>query len=104
MVKLGELARVIRSKNVGPYMVALDIVFDKKESWERVVKSGVISREKIAALYRIRPEKVTDVVEYEPGLAIKISMIRTIPSGNFGDADVLGSQQYGPLHDLEIPG
>jgi hypothetical protein len=103
MTRLGELARVIRSKNVGPYMVALDIVFDKKETWERVVKSGVISREKIAALYRVRPEKVTDVVEYEPGLAIKVSMIRAIPSGSFGDADVLGSQQYGPLHDLEVP-
>jgi hypothetical protein len=70
MTKLGELTRVIRSKNAGPYMVALDIVFDKKESWERVVKSGVIGR--------------------------------AIPSGNFGDAEVLGSQ-YGPLYGSDVP-
>ena len=31
-----------------------------------------------------------------------MSMIRAIPSGNFGDADILGAQQYGPLYGIEI--
>ncbi len=103
MVLLGDLARVVRSKNVGPYMIALDIVFDDRETYERVVSSGVITRERIASLYRVKPETITDVVNYAPGNAIKVSLIRPIPSGNFGDADVLGAQQYAPLHELEIP-
>lgn len=103
IVRLAELARVIRSKNVGPFMIALDIVFDTREDFDRVVRSGAISRESISAIYRIPPETITDVVYYAPGNAIKVSLIRPIPSGNVGDADVLGAQQYAPLHDVEIP-
>lgn len=103
MRRLGTLARVIRSKNVGPYMVALDVVFDDREDYERVVRSGVITRENIARLYQIDPSKILEIVFYTPGNAIKISLVRPIPSGNFGDADVLGSQQDAPLHDLEVP-
>lgn len=103
MTRLGELACVIRSKNVGPYMVALDVVFDRRDVFARVVESGMVSREKVAALYRIRPDRITDVVVFEPGLAIKVSMVRPIHSGNFTDADVLGSQQYAPPYELEIP-
>lgn len=103
MVKVHQLARVVRSKNVGPFMMALDLVFDDKETYERVVRAKVISRESIASLYRVSPSTITDVVFYDAGNAIKVSMIRPIPSGNFGDADVLGSQQYAPLYSLEVP-
>jgi hypothetical protein len=103
VARLTDLARVVRSKNVGPFMIALDIVFDNRGDYDRVVRAGVITREKIAAMYRIRPESITDVVYYAPGNAIKVSLIRPIPSGAFGDADVLGAQQYAPLHDIEIP-
>jgi len=27
-----------------------------------------------------------------------------VPSGSPGDADIFGSQQYGPLLDIEVPG
>lgn len=103
VARLGDLARVIRSKNVGPFMMALDVVFDDDATYERVVRSGAITRETIAKLYRVKPETITDVVYYGPGKAIKVSMLRPIPSGNFSDADVLGSQQYAPIHDIEIP-
>lgn len=103
MARLVDLARVVRSKNVGPYMIALDIVFDDRETYDRVVRSGAITRETIAKLYRIRPETITDVVYFAPDNAIKVSLLRPIPSGNFSDADVLGAQQYAPLHEIEIP-
>lgn len=102
MARLSDLARVIRSKNVGPYMMALDIVFDDRATYDRVVKAGVITRETIAELYHVKPETITDVVYYAPGNAIKVSLLRPIPSGNFSDADVLGAQQYAPLHDIEV--
>lgn len=103
MAKLSQLARVIRSKNVGPYMFALDIVFDDRATYERVVRSGVVTAERIANMYRVDPRTITDVVNYDAGNAIKVSLLRPIPSGNFSDADVLGAQQYAPLHDIEIP-
>lgn len=103
MTRLVDLARTVRSKNVGPFMIALDIVFEDRATYDRVVKSGVITREAIAKLYRVPPESITDVVYYAPGNAIKVSLLRPIPSGNFSDADVLGSQQYAPLHDIEVP-
>jgi Domain of unknown function (DUF4387) len=30
-------------------------------------------------------------------------MYRRLPSGSPGDADIFGSQQYGPLLDIEVP-
>jgi hypothetical protein len=42
-------------------------------------------------------------VEFDPALAIKFTIRRSIPSGSPGDGDIFGSQQYGPLLDLVIP-
>ena len=103
MARLVDLARTIRSKNVGPFMMALDIVFDDRRTYEHVKRSGVITRETMAALYGVSPDVITDVIFYDPGSAIKITLLRPIPSGNFSDADVLGSQQYAPLYEIVIP-
>lgn len=109
MTRLSELARVIRSKNVGPFMMALDVVFEDRSTYERVVKSGIITREKIAELYHIKPETITDVVYHAPGNAIKVSLLRPIPSellrcGRFGSAAVRPSaRSRGPgLDDEEL--
>lgn len=103
MVRLAELARVVRSKNVGPFMMALDVVFDDRETYETVVKANVITRESIAAMYKVPMAHVAEVTPYPQGNAIKVAMLRLIPSGNFGDADVLGCQQYAPIHELDVP-
>ena len=42
-------------------------------------------------------------VGFEPGHAIKINMRRRIASGDPGETDVFGAQQYAPLLELEIP-
>ena len=43
--KLTELARVIRSKNAGPFELTFDIIFKDAESYERARQSGIFSRE-----------------------------------------------------------
>ena len=43
MTTLGELARLIRSKNAGPFELTFDIMFDDEETFERVKKSGALS-------------------------------------------------------------
>ena len=101
--KLHELAKTIRSKNAGVNKITFDIIFREKDVYERVKRTGAISRASIAALYRIADERISDFVEYDPGYAIKFTLYRLRPSGSAGDADIFGAQQYAPLNDLEIP-
>lgn len=103
MVKLYELAHVLRSKNSGPFAVTLDILFDDQRAYERVKRSGAVSRQRIAALYHIPEESITDFATYDAGLGIKITYLRDVASGTVGDRDVYGAQQHAPLMNIEIP-
>jgi hypothetical protein len=101
--KLHELAKTIRSKNAGVNKITFDIIFRERAQYERVTRSQALCRETVAALYRIPPERISDFVEYEPGLAIKFTIYRLRPSGSAGDGDIFGAQQYAPLLDMDIP-
>jgi hypothetical protein len=101
--KLSELAKTIRSKNAGVNKITFDIIFREPAQYERVKRSKVITRESMAALYRIPVERISDFVEYDPGYAIKFTLYRLRPSGCAGDGDIFGAQQYAPLLDIEIP-
>lgn len=102
-VKLVELAKTIRSKNAGTDKITFDIIFREKENYDLVRKSGVITKEKMAKLFGIPEERITDFVEFDPAYAIKFTIKRLRPSGSFGEGDVFGCQQYPPLLDIEIP-
>lgn len=102
-MRLYDLAHVLRSKNSGPFEVTLDILFSDPEAYERVKGSGRITREAIAALYRIPVSHITDFAWYDPGMGVKITFLRDTSSGTVGDRDVYGAQQHAPLIDLEIP-
>lgn len=100
--KLVDLAKTIRSKNAGTDRITFDIIFREKEIYEKVKKSGAITKEKIAALYGIPQERITDFVEFDPANAIKFTIQRIEPSGSAGETDIFGCQQYPPLLDIEI--
>jgi hypothetical protein len=100
---LNQLAKTIRSKNAGVNKITFDIIFRDAASYERVKRSGAITREAMARLYAIPSERISDFVEYDPGLAIKFTVYRLQPSGSAGDGDIFGAQQYAPLLDLPIP-
>lgn len=102
MAKLRDLARLIRSKNAGPFMLTTDIMFADEKSYKHVRDSGVISAAFVSKLYSVSPELV-QITHVDPALAIKVSIPRPVPSGDVADTDVFGGQQYGPLVDLEIP-
>jgi hypothetical protein len=101
--KLVDLAKTIRSKNAGVDHITFDIIFNNKENYEIVKSSKAITKENIARLYGIQIEQISDFVEYDPGLAIKFTLKRRRPSGTPGESDLLGSQQYPPLFEIEIP-
>lgn len=103
MERLVDLAKVLRSKNSGPFELTLDILFDDVEKYDRVEKSGKINRDAIALLYRIHTEDITNLVFFKKGLGIKITFSRKTSSGTCGDRDVYGAQQHAPLFDILIP-
>ena len=101
--KLNELAKTIRSKNAGVDKITFDIIFRDRANYERVKRARVLTRETMAALYKIPAERISDFVEYDPGFAIKFTIYRLSPSGSAGDGDIFGAQQYAPLLELEVP-
>ena len=95
--KLIDLARVIRSKNSGPFTLTLDIIFKTKDDYLQIKNSGQITPEFIATLYGTEPEFITKILFFDPANAVKIVMPRLIVSGSPGDNDVYGAQQHAPL-------
>jgi hypothetical protein len=101
--KLTELARVIRSKNAGPFELTFDIIFKDAESYEGAKQSGVFSPGLFAELYRVPIEKVLNFCFFDQAYAIKATIARSISSGTAGDSDVFGAQQHAPLLEIEVP-
>ena len=102
-VPLSSLAKTIRSKNAAVDKITFDVIFREKKDYEHVKKSGVLSRAAVCKILNIPDSRISDHVEFEPGLAIKFTIYRTITSGSPGDPDIFGSQQYGPLLGVEVP-
>lgn len=102
-VNICDLARTIRSKNAGSFMITLEIIFADRQIYEKVKASGAITAEAIAAAYDIAPCEVVDFMYYDPGMGIKANLRRKRASGGPGETDVYGCQQYAPLFKLEVP-
>jgi hypothetical protein len=102
MPKLGEMAKLVRAKNAGPFTLTFDILFADAETYGQVKRSGVISRALFARLYRVPVEQVL-FFEHDRALALKASIPRPTASGDVDDTDVFGGQQHGPLVDLDVP-
>jgi hypothetical protein len=102
--KLAELAKTIRSKNAGVDKITFDVIFPDHAAYQRVRDIGALSREAVCRIFGIDMAQLTDHVEFDPALAIKFTMYRRMPSGSPGDADIFGSQQYGPSLDIHVPG
>ena len=101
-MKLWELARLVRAKNAGPFKLTFDILFDNRETYEKVKSTGVLSRELFARLYGVE-EKDVLFFEHDTAFAIKASIPRPVFCGDPDDTDIFGGQQHGPLVDIEIP-
>ena len=100
--KLAELAKILRSKNAGAFVVTFDIMFANREVFDEVQATGVINAGLFARLYSV-PEEQCRLVEFPLAAAFKCSIPRPIPAGDVGDTDVYGCQWHGPLLGVEIP-
>ena len=102
MARLRELATLIRSKNAGPFLLTLDLIFDRRDTYDQIVRSGVLDAEAIARLYNVPSHQVQFFLCPEI-MAIKATIPRLVGAGDPLDSDVYGAQQIGPVLDLEIP-
>lgn len=103
MAQLKDIALVLRSKNAGAFVLTVDVVFNTKQDYDRIVAAGALQADKIAAAYRVQPSDV-QIIPYPEVLSVKVTMPRRVGSGDLSDADVYGAQQHVPLMLMEITG
>ncbi|MEQ8967285.1 MAG: DUF4387 domain-containing protein [Azospirillaceae bacterium] len=101
-MRLSDMARVVRSKNAGPYLLTFDVLFDSIETLERVRTAGRLTRDSVAAAYGVSPNEIIDFDYYPFANAVKFSIRRPHPSGSAADTDVYGAQQHVPLMMIEL--
>ena len=102
MAKLWQVAKLIRSKNAGPFELTFDVIFKDRAAYERVRDARTINAQWVASTFRLEPSMVK-VYHYDAASAIKVTIPRPVISGDIDDTDVFGGQQYGPFVDLEVP-
>jgi Domain of unknown function (DUF4387) len=90
---------LIRSKDAGPFMLTIDLFFSDEHSQRAFREAGTLSPERIGALYGVDPCQV-QVFDMDDIRAMKISFPRPVPSGEFGDTDITGGQQYSVLVEM----
>ena len=93
---IGDLAKLIRSKNAGPFWLTIDIFCDDDEVFRRIARSPAADAGAIAEMYSVPADQVR-IWPIRSLQAIKISFPRPVPQGSVGDRDMHGGQQYVPL-------
>jgi uncharacterized protein DUF4387 len=102
-VRLEDLCAVCRSKNAGPFLITLDMIFKDPAAYRVVADRRLITEDLVAERYRIPSEDVV-AIEYIDGLnAVKASYKRRLPAGSPGDPDCFGMNQEAPLLDISFP-
>lgn len=95
---LADIAPVIRSKNAGPTLLTIDVMFKDTAAYRRGL--AAVTGDLVAKLYGLDPGAVK-LAPYPPALALKITIPRLVSAGSPGDRDVYGAQQHTPL--LTVP-
>jgi hypothetical protein len=102
MARLDELAKVIRSKNAGPYQITFDLLFEDLERYERAAAAEELTLPRVAARLGVPVEDI-QVYRCPPAQAVKITVRRQVPAGSVADVDLYGAQQHVWLYEIEVP-
>ena len=100
-MKLIDTTRMLRSKNAGPLWLTMDLGFENAEKMQQIMDCGILRADTIAKLYGV-PEELVKIIPYPVVNAIKITIPRTVPSGDLTDSDIYGCQQHMLLANLEV--
>jgi hypothetical protein len=101
MTRLDQLAKVIRSKNAGPYQITFDLLFEDDERYLRAAQAPALTAGPIARLLGLPAEDV-QLYRHPRARAVKITVPRAAPAGSLDDGDLYGAQQHVWLYDIEV--
>ena len=93
----------VTSKNAGPFLLTLDIVFADEATYRTFKSVRPLDRHVIAGLYGIPETDVLKIIEFDPAYAMKVTLRRPWGSGAVGEHDVYGAQQHVPLMQHTVP-
>jgi len=97
-----EAAKVIRSKNAGPFELTFDIMFKNREYYEQFKSQQIINEKMIAGILKISESDILSLIWFAPANAVKITIKRPMASGAPGETDIYGAQQHAPLLAIEF--
>jgi hypothetical protein len=103
MHRLLDMAVVIRSKDAGINRLTFDIIFTSGENYEAALRSNIFSKNSIAEILGLLPERVVGTFFVDSCNAIKISIDRPNISASVDERDVFGAQQQSAIERLSIP-
>src|SRR5688500_20229814 len=89
---LRELAKVIRSKNSGPFEITFDVLFDSKQIYEQVKNSGALTREGMAKTYGVSLDDIIVFMSFDPAMAFEMTLRRHWAQVSIGDRDTSVAQ------------
>lgn len=82
--KMSDLAKIIRSKNSGPFELTLDIMFDSEDVYKRVKEADVLTNDTVKALYHVTDDAIITNMYFDPALAWKCTIKRPWAQGSVG--------------------
>lgn len=100
---LNKIARIIRSKNSGPFELTFDVMFDDPAVYRRVRNADIFTNETIKSLYDVTDDEILTNMYFDPALAWKCTIKRPWAQGSVGERDTLGTQQHAPLLGIRVP-
>lgn len=101
-MQLCDIAKVVRSKNAGPFLLTFDVLFATADEFDQVRASGKLTPETVARAYNVSPNEIIEFAYHPFACAVKFSLRRSVASGSPGDTDVYGAQQHVPLSEMYI--
>src|ERR687898_806867 len=102
-IGLSDLCNILRTKNAGPFLFTLDIVFKDRGVYEAVKTHRLLTRELIAAVYGVAVESVTVFESFDNINAFKATIRRLRVAGAPGDSDVYAKNQEVPALTIRLP-
>lgn len=101
--RLGDVVKVLRSKNAGAFAVTVDIFFHDRKTYDAFKRSEILTVDTLTRLYMLEPKDVRGIHWFDEVNAVKATIKRRKSCGEPGDSDALAAQQYFPLWYLEVP-
>jgi hypothetical protein len=102
-LRLRDIITSLSSKNAGNFHLTYDVGFPDEATYVRIRDGNFLDAQHVAAVFGMDKANVVSVIAFDPGWVIKVNVRRQRASGDPGETDVFGAQQYAPLLDLEVP-